>query len=195
MCSYSNNLCIFRLVLSVSHPSSIRSLVVEVLCSVLVTSVVICFVVVLVLVRQILSNVRHRYSRNSGITTLHTAPHPPLYYTLGTKLGNTLHTQLRLGMSRLNAHQYAIQKITDPACACGHNQENTNHFILDCPLFTPARTHLFRETSLHLKVDFQTLTNTMKINILLFGLNTREASASLVSHEFQKYLQHTNRFT
>ena len=130
-----------------------------------------------------------------GITALHSTPHPPLYYTLGTKLGNTLHTQLRLGMSRLNAHQYAIQKITDPACACGHNQENTNHFILDCPLSTPARTHLFRETSLHLKVDFKTLTNIMKINILLFGLKTTKASASLVSHEFQKYLQHTNRFT
>ena len=38
ICSYSNNLCIFRLVLSVSHPSSSRSLAVEVLCSALVTS-------------------------------------------------------------------------------------------------------------------------------------------------------------
>ena len=34
-----------------------------------------------------------------GILLLHGTAQPPHYFTLGTKLGNTLHTQIRLGMS------------------------------------------------------------------------------------------------
>ena len=40
---------------------------------------------------------------------------PPLYFSLGTKRGNKLHTQLRLGMSDLNAHQFKIKKTDNPS--------------------------------------------------------------------------------
>ena len=135
-----------------------------------------------------------RKQLKQSITSLYNTPHPPLYYTLGTKLGNTLHTHLRLGMSRLNAHQYSIQKNSDPACACGHKQENTNHYILDCPLHRLARMHLYTQISTHLNVDFHTQTNTAKINTLLYGHNTTKTSSIPISKEFQKFLQNTGRF-
>ena len=37
---------------------------------------------------------------------------PPKYYELGTKIGNILHTKLRLGISNLNSHLFQIQKAT-----------------------------------------------------------------------------------
>ena len=128
-----------------------------------------------------------------SITTLYTTPQPPLFFTLGTKLGNTLHAQLRLGMSRLNAHQYTVQKSTDPACACGHGHENTNHFILDCPIFAAQRKHLIRQVSSHLNIDFQALTNTMKINLLLLGHNVTKNAAFLIANDFQNFLLSTNQ--
>ena len=72
-------------------------------------------------------------------------------------------------ISRLKAHQYTIQKSTHPACACGHSYENTNYFILDCPLFTSQRTDLFTKISLQLNIDMTKLANATKWNILLFG--------------------------
>ena len=59
---------------------------------------------------QSIQHCQDRKQFKRSITTLYDTPHPPHYFTLGTKLGNTLHTQLRLGMSRLNAHQYSIQR-------------------------------------------------------------------------------------
>ena len=136
---------------------------------------------------------RKQFKRD--IKILHSTPHPPHYYTLGTKLGNTLHTQLRVGMSRLNAHQYTIQKNTDPACACGHKHENTNHFILDCPLFTSERTDLFTKMSLQLNIDITKLTNATKLNILLFGHKTSKDKQVFLSEHFQKFLQSTGRLS
>ena len=103
------------------------------------------------------------------IKLLHSTPQPSHYFTLGTKVGNTLHTQIRLVMSKLNTHQYSIQKTASPSCACGYKQENTKHFILHCPRFASARSELFSQVSTHLNTDFRTLSDDTKIDTLLKG--------------------------
>ena len=45
----------------------------------------------------------------SQITNFIGIEHPPKYFTFGAKLGNTLHTQLRVGMSKLNSHLFKVQ--------------------------------------------------------------------------------------
>jgi len=136
---------------------------------------------------------RKQFEQN--VKSLHSIPPPSHYLTLGTKLGNTLHTQIRLGMSKLNAHQYSIQKVTTPECACGHNQENTTHFLLYCPLFTTARINLSRQVSAYLCTDFQGFPDTTKVNTLLFGRNTTKHTAPLISAAFQKFLESTSRLS
>ena len=127
------------------------------------------------------------------IKLLHSTPQPSHYFTLGTKVGNTLHTQIRLGMSKLNTHKYSIQKTASPSCACGYKQENTKHFILHCPRFASARSELFSQVSTHINTDFRTLSDDTKIDTLLNGHNTTKHTAHPVSTAFQKFLQNTSR--
>ena len=120
---------------------------------------------------------------------------PPHYFTLGTKLGNTLHTQLRVGMSKLNAHQYSLQKVTAPTCACGYRQENPRHFLLHCPQFAVLRSNLFQQVTTHLDIDFQNISDTLKMETLLNGKHMTKHASLLVSVVFQKFLENTSRLS
>ena len=91
------------------------------------------------------------------------------FYTYGSKKGNRLHTQLRLGMSPLNSHQYTITKCPSPKCSCGHFVEDTVHFALTCSKFQQHRTQLFTNVSRILKCDFNALKANKKLDILLHG--------------------------
>ena len=134
-----------------------------------------------------------KFKRN--IKELYGTPQPPHYFTLGTKVGNTMHTRIRLGMSKLHAHQYSIQKATNPACDCGYRQENTKHFILHCPHYSLIRFTLFQQISTHLNIDFHNLSDTTKLETLLYGHNTTEHNAPQVSLAFQTFLENTARLT
>ena len=126
-----------------------------------------------------------------NITLLYSSPQPSHYFTLGKKLGNALHTQLRLGMSKLNAHQYSIQKVTNPACVCGYRLENTKHFLLHCPLFTLLRCNLFQ----YLDLDIDSLPDSTKIGTLINGYHMTKHTSFLVSAVFQSFLEKTLRLS
>ena len=49
-----------------------------------------------------------------------------IYLTLGSKLGNKLHTRIRLNSSDLNEHLVRLGKADSPRCACGATKENTD---------------------------------------------------------------------
>ena len=67
---------------------------------------------------------------------------PPHFYSLGTKLGNKLHTRLRLKTSELNAHLFRIGLTQSPQCRCGYKKEGSRHFILLCESFIPFKYNL-----------------------------------------------------
>ena len=94
---------------------------------------------------------------------------PSSYYSYGTKSLNIIHTRLRTDMSHLNSHMFRIQKTASAACHCGHPQENTAHFILDCQHHAEIRTELFRNMSLNLQRSFTLEPISNQLQILLHG--------------------------
>ena len=121
-------------------------------------------------------------------------PTPSVYYSLGTKTGNILHSKLRLGMSNLNAHLYSIQKSETPNCACGTSSETTNHFILHCHLHEHCRNRLFRTISSILQSDFSHLPTDTQIDILLHGTHLSTGERSRVAQSFQHFILSSKRF-
>ena len=120
---------------------------------------------------------------------------PPKFYITGSKLGNTLHTRLRTGMSRLNSHLFQIQKSETSVCACGFPSENVRHYILDCPLFEPLRLDLFQTIYDQLGIEFNVISPKQKLDILIYGETLDDESGSVVAHLFQKFILKSNRFT
>ena len=64
---------------------------------------------------------------------------PPKYYNTCTRMGQILHTRIRLECSSLNAHLYRKKIVPEPTCQCG-GFESSNHFFFVCPIFVGARS-------------------------------------------------------
>ena len=63
---------------------------------------------------------------------------------VGSKFGNSIHTQLRLNCSQLNSHLYSFGLSLTPNCLC-QVQETTKHFLLDCFMYSNERNELFEK--------------------------------------------------
>ena len=122
-------------------------------------------------------------------------PIPPTYFSFGTKFGNKLHTRLRVGMSKLNAHLYPVQLSESPQCKCGSPSETLNHFILNCPLYQNARGHLFQSISTNLNINITNLHPTELTNLLLNGPNHPSGGGRELACLFQSYLRDSGRFS
>ena len=118
-----------------------------------------------------------------------------LYLGLGSKLGNMLHTQIRLKCSALNEHGHKLGKNDSPECSCGARSEDTEHFLLHCPVFDAARDDLFQNVSTALNVNFQELPRKTKTEVLLYGPEGQTFSTCMfVALELQRFLLRTERF-
>ena len=122
-----------------------------------------------------------------------TQPRPPLYYFLGTKTGNILHTKLRLNTSKLNAHLFSIQQANSPSCTCGYNSENTKHFLLSCPLYHTQRNILYNTVSPVIRTDFSTLPSSKQLDILIHGTDLSREEGRVVATAVQSFIIHTHR--
>ena len=69
-------------------------------------------------------------------------PYKNKLYSIGSKFGNSIHTQLRVGRSQLNDHLFSVW--LSPSAKCG-NLETTEHFLLDCFLYEIERQLLFSQ--------------------------------------------------
>ena len=67
------------------------------------------------------------------------------------------HAQLRMKCSKLNFHRYSLHVLDSPACPCGHNREDSNHYLLLCPLYFQARITMLNKirhlTRTHISCD------------------------------------------
>ena len=122
------------------------------------------------------------------------APTPPVYYSLGSKIGNTLHTNLRVDMSYLNVHLYPVQKSSTPLCNHDNLLETPIHFITNCTLYADSRSRLYDRISEIIQLDFTQLPNQTKTDILLHGTNLGTGEREGVARSFQQYLLETKRF-
>ena len=62
----------------------------------------------------------------------------PLFY-YGKRETSVKLAQLRMGCSKLNAHLKDLHVVDSETCACGHNMEDTSHYLLSCPLYINER--------------------------------------------------------
>ena len=69
-----------------------------------------------------------------------------LYY-FGDRILNVKHAQLRMKCSLLNYHLFSLHVIDSPECSCGYQQEDSNHYLLHCPLFNNDRVNLINSVS------------------------------------------------
>lgn len=129
-----------------------------------------------------------------GINASDEVSKPNNYFSLGSKLGNMLHTQIRLCSSDLNEHRNQLGKIDSPKCRCGADKEDTEHFLLTCPLFHTERAELFQFVSTVLKVDFRNLPRQTKIDILMYGPQGNTDTGIIVAKTLQNFLHRTQRF-
>jgi hypothetical protein len=107
----------------------------------------------------------------------------PAYFYDGERKQQILHCRLRLGISDLNGHKFKRFIEENPHCACGHHIEDSEHFLLFCPLYK-------RERQTYLAIP-----NQLNINNLLFGdPNLTLQENSQLFEAVQHFIAESKRF-
>ena len=76
-----------------------------------------------------------------NITAIMKTKSDELFY-YGERKVNIIHAQLRMQCSKLNAHLFLLHVVDSPACLCGHNVEDSSHYLLECPLYLVIRQNM-----------------------------------------------------
>ena len=75
---------------------------------------------------------------------------PPKYYNTGTRMGQILHSRIRLECSSLNPHLYIKNIVPEPTCQCG-GFKSSYHFFFVCPIFIDARSRYLPASLINLR--------------------------------------------
>ena len=100
-----------------------------------------------------------------------TKPKRHEHFSCGSKLGNKLLTQIRVGRSDLQLHKFTIGLSESPECQCHFKSESPEHYFLQCFLYSPECQVLLNLFE-HFIPTFKNLNKKQKLNILLTGINT-----------------------
>ena len=118
------------------------------------------------------------------------------HFSRGSKRGNSLLTQLRVGRSYLGQHSFTIGLSESPDCLC-HRVESTEHYLIDCFLYNEERRILFDSVE-QLVPKFKNLTKKKKVEILLNGINNTcdeiDSRNVPLMLSIQNYILNTKRF-
>ena len=118
-------------------------------------------------------------------------------YCLGSKFGNSIHTQLRVKKSQLNDHLFTMRLSNTPSCICSEPLETTEHYILDCFMYEVERQELFTNISGLLIKKLDKYNRHDLVTALLFGENVHDSDRyqhnKLLFKNFQNFLIKTKR--
>lgn len=107
----------------------------------------------------------------------------PNYFYFGTRIGQTLHSKLRLECSGLNLHLFQRKLINSPLFICGE-VESTDHFLLHCNTYSRLRIN-----------TILTLPYFLNVELLLYGnTNLSESENNNIFYHVQKFLVESKRF-
>lgn len=112
---------------------------------------------------------------------------PPVYYYIGSRIANVLHTRLRHKCSSLKSDLFRCNLSDSCYCSCGNYIESAEHYFFHCKLYTEQRAHLINGIS-NLDID-------ISIDNILFG--SSEIGDDINSILFllvQKYIIDSKRF-
>ena len=118
---------------------------------------------------------------------------PHAMHSVEPKHLNTIHTQLRVGLSPLNAHLFLIRhKHTSPECICGHNKEGTKittYSAVHCTLTKGSNSLMTSQR------PFPTSTHSiLNKNLTPYYMDTI-SSSTRESKLHITYITYTNTFT
>ena len=73
----------------------------------------------------------------------------PLLLYHGSRKSSVKHAQLRMKCSKLNFDLFSLHVVDSPAksppCPYGHIREDSNHYLLQCPLYFHARNKMLSD--------------------------------------------------
>ena len=100
-------------------------------------------------------------------------------FSIYDPLGVKLITRLRLGLSHLNEHKFrhCFNDGVNAICACGHDVETTEHYLLRCHIFSNNRFKLF-ENLKKCEPNFLNLSAKDKVQFLLYGSQTTNSESN-----------------
>ena len=93
------------------------------------------------------------------------------YYNVGPKQSNSFLTGLRTGRTNLNLHKFTIGLSDEPTCLCHARNESSEHYLLECFLFSTERQTLFTLAE-QIIPNFQRISKKGKSKILTEGIQT-----------------------
>ena len=118
------------------------------------------------------------------------------HFNWGSKQGNALLTQLRVGRSFLNAHGFAINLSDSDLCLCSR-PESVLHYFTQCFLYTEERRVLY-DSMEQLIPKFKNLKETNKLDIFLYGININseeiDCRNSKIIYSVHNFIFKTKRF-
>ena len=109
---------------------------------------------------------------------------PPIYYSVGNRLGQILHSRLRLECSSLNYDLHRKSIVESPNCACGEI-ETTRHFLFSCSSYNALRQTMFGNLPCPLTYN----------NLMLGSENLTIESNTFIFLQVQRYIIASKRFT
>ena len=119
------------------------------------------------------------------------------HFGKGSKIGNRLLTRIRLERSDLNSHKFTIGQSDSSECLCHSKYESSQHYLIDCFLFTSERQTLFNQVE-HFIPNFKTFSKSLKYKILVMGINADDPdfnrTNTSISIAVQNFILKTKRF-
>ena len=89
--------------------------------------------------------------------------------------------------SSLRAYLVELHVLHDPACICGFENEDNDHFFLHCPLYHEGRLKLMNHVNRF---------STFELDILLFGDNNLDVETNCkIFQAVHEYITDSKRFT
>ena len=125
---------------------------------------------------------------------------PPKYkhFSRGNKKGNSLLTQIRVGRSFLKQHCFTIGLSDSPECLCHSKFETSEHYFLDCFLYSPERQILFSLIE-HYIPNFNRLNKKQKLDLILRGVKIDDDDFlhlnTILTKAVQNFILNTKRFS
>ena len=120
------------------------------------------------------------------------------HYSKGSKLGNTLLTRIRLERSDLNLHKFTVGHSESPECLCHFKQESSQHYLLDCFLYSSERQTLFDRVE-HFIPNFNRFSKSRKYEILVRGIKPDDpyfyTTNTTLALAVQSFIFRTKRFS
>ena len=123
-------------------------------------------------------------------------PHKNKLLSIGSRFGNSIHTQLRLGRSQLNDHLFSVRLSPTTKCLCG-SLETTEHLFHDCFLYDVERKVLLSELPGVLEKRIDKYSRRELTQILLYGEHSENPEKyqhnKILFRYVQKFLIQTKR--